>query len=518
MRYTISLLAATLILFTASAVSAAADTVGMLGLPIRVPAGKPSAPIHVFVFASGDEILSQTSYAAQMADLSGNADAIKVAFANVQVVDTATTTSNNKTTPSRIEWSADLSISGTIEPGKTYIRDAQLVVGTAKRHFTYQLTSKVTPLTWTLNQPSPAVALSGETALLRFSVTATGEGEPTHARVTHVTLRDANNRTVDSSAISVSCGTVAIGTPSPLTLIVDGNSIPPGNYNGTVELSLLGAADAKTFDLAISSSTPHARLIGFWCVLGGVLASMLLSGFLRNRAAYLAALLPATRMRDLLDGERKRLTIDAAATVNTRKWIDDIDTNLKPKKLRDEGFIPGWLPAAIGAGNVDTQRYTTYLQTQGDAIANITYLIERGFLLVGTYTSDPLITKTAFKDLDTLAAVRPADLQAKTDAIIGKLKTNAKAAGVGAKKTTTLTHHVQLRLDLVNATAWLFFAIVATLVGYLAAVNGAGFGMMADYLKAFLWGLGLQTAGTQLQQLTPSSVASSIGIAMPTNI
>jgi hypothetical protein len=74
---------------------------------------------------------------------------------------------------------------------------------------------------------------------------------------------------------------------------------------------------------------------------------------------------------------------------------------------------------------------------------------------------------------------------------------------------------MQVRIEMVSATAWILWAIISATVGYLAAVNVAGFGVMADYLKAFLWGLGLQTAGTQLQTLTPTSIGSTIGVSIP---
>jgi hypothetical protein len=514
----IALLPLLLCAITVAAATTTNDTVGMIGTPIRVPAGTVSQPIRVFVFASGDEVLKQETKIAELFDVSGNADGVETKFERVDVASVSETMTNAKLAPSRIEWIFLMTIKGAIPPAKTLTREAQLVVGTAKRHFTYELTSKITPLTWTLNQPMPAVSVTGERSVLGFSVTATGEGEQTSVRITRATIRDANNRPVDLRALSLADCPVAVGTPSPQRLIVDGNNVPAGNYNGTIEISLLGAADAKTFDLALSSSPPRGRLIGFFCVFGGVLLAMFLAGFLRNLASRLAALLPANRVRDLLKTEWDNLTKKVAATeaANTKNWIDEVSKWLDPETLRTKGYVPGWLPAAFGAGNVDAQGYATYLQSQGDEVASITHLIERGFLLVTRYTSDPAVIKTTYKNLDELAVSRPTDLGTQTDAIITALKSKSKQAGALKEPTTTLTHHILLRLDIVNATAWLIFAVIATVTGYLVAVNISGFGVTADYIKAFLWGLGLQTAGTQLQQLTPSSVASSIGITMPT--
>jgi hypothetical protein len=517
MGRSVALFIAAFVLFAAAARPSTTDAVGIVNSPVHVAASKAAAPIRVVVFTSAEEFLSQPPTPAQLNDLSGNADGLTVTFSDVQLVGTALTTGNGKTAPSRLEWRADMTIAGVVPTSATLTRNAQLVVNGAQRAFTYELTSKIPPLTWTLNQPAPAVALSGQEARLSFSVSAAGAGESTSAHITRVTLRDANNRAVDSDAISIESPAVTIGTPSPLALKVDGTKIPAGNYTGTVEVALDGAADAKPFDLAIASSSPRARLIGFFCVLFGVLLSIGFGAVLRNRGAYLAALLPARRIQDLLETERRRLLANPAISAMpqfTGKWIDDVDETLLPEALRAEGYIPDRIPAAFGATSNDAQRYAAFLQTKADEVARIAYLIESGFLQVERYTQDPAVIQNAFDELDDIARKRPSDVTTPTDAVIAALKAKAKA-GHGTEGTTTLTHHVLVRLEAVNATAWLFFAVIATIAGYLAAVNVAGFGVMSDYLKAFLWGIGLQTAGTQLPLLTPASVASSIGIAMP---
>jgi hypothetical protein len=498
---------------TAVAATTATDTVGMFGTPIRVAVGPVTKPIRVFVFASGDEILKQETTVAKIVDMSGNADAVEVAFDHVDVASVSQTSVNNKLATSRIEWSADMTIKGAVPPAKTLTREAQLVVGTAQRHFTYELTSKVTPLTWTLNQPIPAVAVEGDLAALGFSVTAAGEGDRTSARITRSTVHDASNRPVDTRVLSLAHVPVVVGLPSAQRLMVDGNQIPAGNYTGTIEIALFGAADAKTFDLAIASTPRGARVKGWFCVLAGVLLAIFLGGFLRNYIGRMTALVPANRIRDLLTAEEEKLkVINANQSAETRKWIGDLSKLLEPRAL--SGYIPGWVPAAFG-GNVDAQGYTDYLKARGDELAAITYLVERGFLLVTQYTQNHAAIDNAYGELEELAVKRPADLLAQTDAIIDALKPKTKGATTAEDSATTLTHHIVVRVDAVNAAAWLIFAVIASVTGYLAAVNVAGFGVAADYFKAFLWGFGLQTAGTQLQQLTPSSIASTIGITMP---
>jgi len=508
-----------LLFLCTTAIAAGTETIGMLRSPIRVPVGKVSTPITVFVFASGEELLKKEEKAkeAKFTDLSGAADGIKVTFDNVDVVGVSRTTTTAGPVPSQIEWRTDLKIEGAMPVGKTLTREAQIVLDGAMRHFTYELTSKVAAVTWTLNQPVAAVAVADAAVTIPFSITAAGEGQSTTARITRTTIRDAANRVASIGALTLDPAEVTMGTPSSLQLKVDGTKIPAGNYTGSVEVALVGAADPKTFDLSIASSPPRSRLIGFFCVFAGVIVAMLLAGVLRNYAAYLAARLPASRMTDLLREEQNRLeaAVPATDTLETHKWIAEVETNLDVATLRDKGFLPRLLPAAFGGGNVDTAGYTQYLQTQGEAIGKISDLIERGFLRVDRYAADPVAEAQAYTALDAIAFDRPADVKGAAEAIIAALHAQSKMKGPLTADTTTLTQHVLLRSDFVNGTAWILFAVIATATGYLAAVDVAGFGLMSDYFRAFLWGLGLQAAGTQLQQLTPSSIASTIGITMP---
>ena len=501
------------------AATTGADNVGLVTTPVKVPSGKIAGPIKVIVFASGDEILKQTTTEAKIADLSGNADGITAAFSNVKLASVAKTTSNNALTTSRLEWSADLAIAGNVPPGKTIARDAQLAVGDAMRRFSYEISSKSTPLTWTLNAPVNAVSLTGENATLRFSVSATGEGETTTARITRSTIRDANNRVAPISALSLADSRVTIGAPSTLDLKIDGSNIPPGSYTGNLELSLDGAAEAKPFDLAIASSSRWARIIGFFCVFAGIVIATLLIGMLRNYAAYLGALLPASRMTDTLVRERDRLVkaVGEGVAIETEGWIAELIAKLRSKELRAQGYLPGRIPAAFGVAGVDAQGYTAYLKSQGDEVAKVAYLIESGFLLVTKFTKVSADVTAAYAALDKLAIKPRSDVETKTDDIIKGLQAPPKAPIdlSGESAATISTEQILLRTDFVNGVAWLLFAVIATVVGYLAAVNVNGFGVTADFIKAFLWGLGLQTAGTALQAMTPSSVATGIGITIP---
>jgi hypothetical protein len=54
-----------------------------------------------------------------------------------------------------------------------------------------------------------------------------------------------------------------------------------------------------------------------------------------------------------------------------------------------------------------------------------------------------------------------------------------------------------------------------TYVLFILVTTNYSFGIGLDYFKCFFWGLGIQIAGQQLQQLTPASVATTLNISMP---
>ena len=58
--------------------------------------------------------------------------------------------------------------------------------------------------------------------------------------------------------------------------------------------------------------------------------------------------------------------------------------------------------------------------------------------------------------------------------------------------------------------------VITVGVGVAALImSDPGFGTRLDLLKCLFWGLGVQTAGQQLQQLTPATVRTAFGVSVP---
>jgi hypothetical protein len=76
----------------------------------------------------------------------------------------------------------------------------------------------------------------------------------------------------------------------------------------------------------------------------------------------------------------------------------------------------------------------------------------------------------------------------------------------------------QLRVELqrLSIAMWVVWAFVTWIGGVgLLVMSNYGFGVGLDYIKCFLWGLGVQVAGQQFQQLAPSSVTTAFNVSVP---
>jgi len=78
--------------------------------------------------------------------------------------------------------------------------------------------------------------------------------------------------------------------------------------------------------------------------------------------------------------------------------------------------------------------------------------------------------------------------------------------------------HLLFVVDVLNAGAWAIWAAITTVTGAGTLVfSNIAFGTPLDFVKAFLWGVGVQVAGQQLQQLLPANVSTALGITLPSN-
>jgi len=314
-------------------------------------------------------------------------------------------------------------------------------------------------------------------------------------------------------------------------------AIPNGNYSGAVNFALDESADTKPVEITLSRSRRSTRVLGFFLILLGVLVSFLASTVLRNYSAAAEALLPAERLRELAESRKAKLAecdVVSEAPVTTTA-LNDIIAGLAADNLRDKHYIPPMFASPFGTPALSTDAYTTFLQTESDRLRTLGYLIEHGLCAAAAVAyekTNPDHVKAradALKNLDALGGDETKTITQLSTDIPGILQTYEQALVPEEAKDLAApgppepiqgepsTEQLHFRINLASAGAWLL-AIVATVVTGYAVLIGSnfGFGTEMDLVKCFLWGLGVQVAGQQLAQLTPSSVTTGLGFKAPT--
>jgi hypothetical protein len=77
----------------------------------------------------------------------------------------------------------------------------------------------------------------------------------------------------------------------------------------------------------------------------------------------------------------------------------------------------------------------------------------------------------------------------------------------------------RLTLEIASTSLWVWalFAVLATALGaYVVVLSNTGFGLSADFLLCFFWGVGVPIGAQQLAQSTTVSAGSALGVAVPT--
>jgi hypothetical protein len=319
------------------------------------------------------------------------------------------------------------------------------------------------------------------------------------------------------------------GTATRVELAVDPAFDAKGTFAGTVFLaSDESSTSLPAFDLTVLSTTRWAQAAGAALILLGILVSLLVTVLLRHRALRLQALLPATRLRDEVRRLQKEVA-DAAGLAEARfpqmgSRLERILRNLEEGNLEARGYVPGRFAAAVSPAQDVGADYREFLKKTADEVTVVRLVMARGIRPVAERW--PLHRRPEIKRaLEALDAVGG---QAETvDSAAGEVKriVDQLAQELGESRPETAmdgsvvgptVQEVRVALQQTNASLWLAWALVTWVAGIVAMVaTNYAFGAGLDYYKCFLWGLGIQAAGNQLQQLTPTSVASAFSISLP---
>jgi hypothetical protein len=392
------------------------------------------------------------------------------------------------------------------------------------------MASALASQTWSVKS-APTLSLESSH---RLSIWVTSGKPINNLRIGAVLLQDATTHgVVDPFVVRLgsdsSCAAPANHAPNQSrgqALICFGD-VRPGTYTGS--LSVLGdSVEATSLALTIYSSNLLLKLGGTGLIVLGVAITWFLTVFLRRVSSRLDLQQPAAMMREDLESLRVR-TSAAAATIGGG-WqpqtvpgeITATEGKLAVTALERHG-LPSILTNPLSPPSAVSTEYTTYLKTVGDRtsiIAAIVAGLERVAMSINPNATAQ--KKGAATQLDAYVADQTKTLQDALNFVEATLRAMVTPQGVAASPQAAgagpelSSRQIVFRQTAISLTAWGVWGLITILVGVLAmVVTNPGFGTTLDLFKCLLWGLGVQIAGQQLQQLTPSSVSSSLTLTMP---
>jgi hypothetical protein len=320
---------------------------------------------------------------------------------------------------------------------------------------------------------------------------------------------------------------------SPVEVVIDSSFRHNGEFTGNLLLaSDENPAGFAPFELKVLSTTRGTRAAGAALILAGILVGVLVTVVLRHRALRLQALLPAKRLQGLIDRlERELKTAGEPAEESfslTLARLEGLRVELSVDNLEGLRYVPGRFAAAVPATDRGSE-YGDLLKRVMEEIGAVEGVLVRGVrpvMELWTAHPDHEALRTALNELDragaysaTRQAAQEAAEKIRADAEAGiGIQRDIRMAAAAAEDAVTLpqVREVQVAFQRTNAAIWLLWALVTWVTGIVALIaTNYAFGAGLDYYKCFLWGIGVQVAGNQLQQLTPASVSTAFSISTP---
>jgi hypothetical protein len=399
--------------------------------------------------------------------------------------------------------------------------------------------------TWIVKGPPNRLVLTRnrETTL---SVKVTGDRALHHLRLAFAVLQDAGTSALlrppwiklcqVGVAVCRPPGTIEPRAWQQVALRIDDDFTTPGTYTGTVFLTADEGSDTPSFDLTVLSSTNALKWIGTLLILAGVLFSVGMIVVVRQRLMRAEALLPAMALRDVLlrlrdTITRARGTTGApAAMKDSLARLDEQAGMLTAASLEAKGFIPRKVLSPTRPAADTTAEYRQFLEAAGVTVSVLSVVVGRGLTAAVSRWEESDqnhdAVGLALVQLDT-AGAKSETVQAARDEvtrIITAIDTHpvvARALVASGKvrrpPAEPSARELSVHLQRLSGFVWILWALLSCGAGWgaLIARNDA-FGTAVDLVACFFWGVGVQAAGQGLQQVTPSSVATTLHIAMPT--
>jgi hypothetical protein len=295
---------------------------------------------------------------------------------------------------------------------------------------------------------------------------------------------------------------------------------PFGTFTGSVQF----AADRtplKVVALTAKASSRGVKVAGAFLVLIGLCLSVLLTNFLQPRLLRLQALRPAALLREALTRFADEARVAAADDVaGIEGQARTQAARLDPRALDADGLLPPRLSFGNAAGADAAARLKQRLEEISDRLAGLIVLRDAAVLLRSRAGTGPRPAPvTAAFALLNQSAPEVTNLESAR-AIVARALEQLRTAGLAENvrelpATAVSVDQIDFSLQQAASLMWAVWALVSFSVGITYVFSDADFGTASDLLGVFFWGFGLTTVCAGLQQLTPSTIATQVGLKLP---
>ena len=316
-----------------------------------------------------------------------------------------------------------------------------------------------------------------------------------------------------------------------LFLVVTDEFTGRGDFKGVLHLQAAEVTQPTTMEFTVHASSGNTWLGGTAMIALGVVVSLLATVFLRQWSNRLDALAPAVVLRERLGEIASKIRSDpniGGEMKATQQRLTNLEKELTEHYLDGKNFLPSKLASPFGGGE-DAAGYRAHLVAKGEEVSALAVVADQALPeLAKAWKATPghnAIIKARDR-IDAVGGKAATAAAAATEiaAVLAQMDADLTPAGAAAQagpagtaprpeSTTVEIRSLQSRLAF---TAWTVWALITVAVGVASLiVADKGFGTPLDYFKCFFWGLGIQAAGQQLQQLTPQAVATSFKLTLP---
>ena len=326
-----------------------------------------------------------------------------------------------------------------------------------------------------------------------------------------------------SSASGGACNLVPVlEARTPVTLHLRAKNLPVGKFKGSIAITAREKTDTDSLDLTIYSPRSGWQWYGFRALAAGTLLSLVLHAILRPLFQRLRESQVVLRLQQSVEDMKKEVTTFPKQMVEAcAPWFSDAN-----RLLEDIAAIPLRSPVAMPFDDevAGLASFKSAIEACTPALLHLRLRFRSGLVevhkLFVKHQSKPGALDAA-AETAALISIEPAasDAAAKINAHVDALRSKLKVAVLSAApRATTAEDLATISFQLVAASVavWLFWGLISVATGMLLLVySNPAFGTPVDWWTCFLWALGVSVVGQQASQLTPTHIATNVGIKFP---